>query len=68
MMQIRKVKKVGKEKLSRVTRDKPKALTSRELAKLAGRAIKTPESITLEEIKQLAASVLSQRKPPRTTL
>ena len=41
----------------------PKALSSEKLAALAGRAITKPESLSHEEIRQLAASVLSQRKP-----
>ena len=64
-MQIRRVKRSKKETVSKTVDTETKKLSSVALAKLASKAIKTPEAITLEEVRQLGASVLSQRKPIR---
>lgn len=40
----------------------PKTVSSKRLASIAGRGIKTPSKLKAEEIRMLAASVLSQAK------
>jgi hypothetical protein len=37
--------------------------TSEDVAKIAARVLSRPETATLDEIKKLAASALTQRKP-----
>lgn len=42
--------------------------TSKEIASLAGKALKDPKSITPKQIQKLAGSVLDQREPPTIPL